>query len=352
MVHTCPKPKYMIPANLKFGSATVSTMLVIAIMGLICWCFVLWYESKKDGFNTEKFFDLVFSSVILSCLIFFILTKIVGYMEIFQPANIFLTLDKELLFSFSVFLTSLLPIFFYSKRWKWSVFRILDIYSLAFTVLALFLLLGNFLVVGDKTYIILFVLFLGLYLFVLRYRGYRLLSGLIFSILLTFIAIAGTLFFRKGGYLLFYPILVTISVVNLYLRGKKTMAKTLIPEDLIAGLKQKLIKKERSLETEQQQLVREDPYLQPGRDTDNAENMDDAMEDVGKNITDARMGIVKSIRIQVKKALAAIKLGKYGTCEVCGKPIDKARLKVYPEATTCIDCATKASSAEEVKEEE
>ena len=79
--------------------------------------------------------------------------------------------------------------------------------------------------------------------------------------------------------------------------------------------------------------------------------MDEVTEDTGKSITDARMGIVKTIRIQVKKALAAIKLGKYGMCEVCGKPIDKARLAAYPEATTCIGCATDISQIEEVKEE-
>jgi RNA polymerase-binding transcription factor DksA len=161
----------------------------------------------------------------------------------------------------------------------------------------------------------------------------------------------GFILFRKGGYLLFYPILVTISMLNLYLRGKKTMAKTLIPDNFIAKIKQILIKKERSLEKTQQQLVREDPYLQQGRDTDNAEVMDEVTEDTGKTITDARMGILKKIRIQVKRALTAIKLGRYGMCEVCGKPIDRARLGAYPEATTCISCATKVSQIEEVKEE-
>jgi DnaK suppressor protein len=57
------------------------------------------------------------------------------------------------------------------------------------------------------------------------------------------------------------------------------------------------------------------------------------------------MGIVRRLRVQVKRALAAIKLGKYGTCEVCGLPIDPARLRVYPEATTCIECSTKISEA-------
>lgn len=130
------------------------------------------------------------------------------------------------------------------------------------------------------------------------------------------------------------------------------MAKSSIPQQFIESLRQKLVSKEKSFEREQQALIKEDPYLQPGRDTDNAETMDEVMEDTGKRVTDARLGIVKNMRIQVRKALAAIKLGKYGKCEICGKPIDKARLEAYPEATTCIDCATDASQIDSLKEDE
>jgi RNA polymerase-binding transcription factor DksA len=76
------------------------------------------------------------------------------------------------------------------------------------------------------------------------------------------------------------------------------------------------------------------------------------MEDTGKAVTDARLDIVKSLRIQVRKALAAIHIGTYGKCEICGNPIDKARLEVYPEATTCIECATDKSQMTEVEEDE
>lgn len=341
----------MLPENINFGFKPVSTMLVITVLAFVCWCFVLWYEAKKDGFNSLKFFDLVFTSVILSGVVFYSVSKLIGWLVIFRPSNPILRLDRELFFGFIVFVLSIAPIFIYGKKWKWSVFRILDIYSLGFSIIVMFLSAGKFLIHGQKEYLILFILLLTLYLFVFRYRGYRVMSGLIFSILLIFLAVVGFVLFRKGGYLLFYPILVTISMLNLYLRGKKTMAKTLVPDNFVARLKQKLIKKERSLEKTQQQLVREDPYLQPGRDTDNAEVMDEVTEDTGKTITDARMGIVKRIRIQVKKALTAIKLGRYGICEVCGKPIDRARLSAYPEATTCINCATDISQIEEAKEE-
>lgn len=37
-------------------------------------------------------------------------------------------------------------------------------------------------------------------------------------------------------------------------------------------------------------------------------------------------------------ALAKIVNGTYGTCERCGQPIPKARLKALPQARLCVAC--------------
>ncbi len=37
----------------------------------------------------------------------------------------------------------------------------------------------------------------------------------------------------------------------------------------------------------------------------------------------------------IRHALAKIEAGTYGQCEICGKPIEPARLKVNPSARTC-----------------
>jgi RNA polymerase-binding transcription factor DksA len=341
----------MLPEYINIGFKPVNSILLISIMGIICWCFVLWFEAKKDGFNTDKFFDLIFLSVISSGLVFYSLKKLIGWLEIYHPSNILLIPDKEMLLSIIVFLVSLLPVLLFSRKWKWSVFRIIDIYAMASSLLLMFFSFGKFLVFGQKEYLILFLLLLFLYLSVMKHRGYKYLSGVVFSIFLFCLVVFSLLFFRKSGYLLFSVLLVTIGIVNLYLRGKKTMNKSIIPEQFIEGLKKKLLSREKSLEKEQQALIKEDPYLQEGRDTDNAETMDEVLEDTGKEVSDARLGIVKSMKIQIRKALAAMKLGRYGTCEVCGKPIDKARLEAYPEATTCIECATNSSQEEDIKED-
>ena len=41
---------------------------------------------------------------------------------------------------------------------------------------------------------------------------------------------------------------------------------------------------------------------------------------------------------EIDRALAKIDAGTYGTCEGCGQPIPKARLKALPYATLCVGC--------------
>jgi len=57
---------------------------------------------------------------------------------------------------------------------------------------------------------------------------------------------------------------------------------------------------------------------------------------------------------QIKEQLAAIghalekfEKGTYGLCEMCGKPIDPARLEALPQAKLCMSC--KAKQAKEAK---
>lgn len=45
---------------------------------------------------------------------------------------------------------------------------------------------------------------------------------------------------------------------------------------------------------------------------------------------------------EIDVALRAAREGKYGICEVCGQPIDPARLEIMPEATMCVSCKAEA----------
>jgi RNA polymerase-binding protein DksA len=45
---------------------------------------------------------------------------------------------------------------------------------------------------------------------------------------------------------------------------------------------------------------------------------------------------------EIDKVLAQIEKGKYGICDVCGKPIAPERMDAMPTATMCIGCQSKS----------
>ena len=68
------------------------------------------------------------------------------------------------------------------------------------------------------------------------------------------------------------------------------------------------------------------------------ESGEDAYEFEGHERITIVLEDLKRALFQVKKALAAVGLGKYGKCERCGRKIEPGRLKALPEATLCLSC--------------
>lgn len=42
---------------------------------------------------------------------------------------------------------------------------------------------------------------------------------------------------------------------------------------------------------------------------------------------------------EIEQAIARRASGSYGTCEICGTPIDAERLRILPHTTRCVRCA-------------
>lgn len=113
------------------------------------------------------------------------------------------------------------------------------------------------------------------------------------------------------------------------------------PKKLIEPIRDFLSREERKLEERKKVLEKEDPFEDTRRLTDNAASDADAAEQSGhERVTALKRGVDRKL-IQVKKALSRIKIGKYGTCEKCGRMIDTDRLMIYPEATICVKCKKK-----------
>ena len=77
-----------------------------------------------------------------------------------------------------------------------------------------------------------------------------------------------------------------------------------------------------------------------------AEFVEQATEGLSQERLDVEQGILEKILMETRLALSKFKIGKYGICENCGRRIERARLKIYPQARYDLDCEKKLSLKE------
>ena len=121
------------------------------------------------------------------------------------------------------------------------------------------------------------------------------------------------------------------------------MAKPVVsfPQKIIKPIAKFLSREAKKLEKRKKDLSQEDPFGDTRRLIDNAASDADAAEQIGHERVRAMQHHLDRKLVQIKKALARIKIGKYGICEKCKKMIDTERLMIMPEATCCIECEKK-----------
>lgn len=95
------------------------------------------------------------------------------------------------------------------------------------------------------------------------------------------------------------------------------------------------------LEKRKKQISKEDPFADTSRVDDNAAPDIEADEQFGHARTSALKTELNKNIIAIRRALTAIKIGKYGICEECGQMIDTDRLIANPAATLCAKDARK-----------
>lgn len=328
----------MLASNIQLLNYQFDQLYFFLGFGFLIFIFNYWLEAKKDGFFEEKGFDFLFSLITFLVVSIFVFDYVIRFLFV----DLRLTKITQSDIAFGSYFVSIVTTYAFAHRlakiYKWSFFRLTDILSLSFVWLPISYFCAQYFFSRDVfllAYIA--VLLLSHYLFS-NIRNVLLRSGYTFT-LLNIIMILVILTYVNDAYsLIFYGIFLTISIANFYLRKRTNMLNT----NFIDLIKQKLLNKEKRITAEQKLLISEDPYMNPGRDTDNAEEMDDAvLEDGAKEVLDRRTDALAAVKVQVRKALAKIKLGKYGICENCGKNIEIARLEAYPEATTCVSCSSK-----------
>ncbi|MFA5776274.1 MAG: TraR/DksA family transcriptional regulator [Patescibacteria group bacterium] len=117
----------------------------------------------------------------------------------------------------------------------------------------------------------------------------------------------------------------------------------IVPPILFRDLVIRLWKRSKELKKEEEMVKGVDSLMHAER-SDDSESADIVSGDVEKTIQEARLDLIQSARLEIRKALAKVKIGTYGMCESCKKPIYLARLKVFPQATMCFECAKKLNN--------
>lgn len=71
----------------------------------------------------------------------------------------------------------------------------------------------------------------------------------------------------------------------------------------------------------------------------NADSKEMAKELEDSEVVDALGNEAREEITKISAALLRLDDGRYGICSECGEPIEADRVKVYPYADECIDCA-------------
>ena len=319
------------------GGLHFQTIWLFTAASAIAFGYIIFLLSEDRLLPTEKVFDLLGFAALAGVVVGKITDLVLSLGQGFSGINFW-----------GAILPALLTIFYFAKRFKLSRIQVIDNLSLAaIPALAIFWL-GKLIVAGITTV----NLFSAVWL---------ILATLVFWQTAKKIQLAGFYFLAAGGILAVFDIVKTILVVDLLtvkifdlaissliltivivILYKKNNRKFFEIVKMVGGktlekIKRLLSRQRKTLETELATLKKDDPLITDTR-TESRESGDDAYKAEGhERITVVREELKKGLS-QVKKALAAIGVGKYGKCERCGKPIEPRRLKVLPQATLCFSC--------------
>jgi len=115
------------------------------------------------------------------------------------------------------------------------------------------------------------------------------------------------------------------------------------PEKVLEPVRKFLAQELSKLKSQKKQVEADDPFADESRTANNSAPDFEADEQFGHARSEAVGREINKRMIQIKKALARVRIGRYGICEKCDQFIDTKRLMVYPETTRCVKCMQKKS---------
>lgn len=331
----------MIPQSFLIAGFSFSTFGIFIVLALLLGAYVIWSRGVGDGFDSNTIIDSILISSVLALFfgrLIYASYSFTKFKEVLFHIFNFSNPGIDLVSAFFVFIFTILTI---TKIKKYSLYRMLDnfvlggLISISIYFFSLALLYSN-----TKTIFYSSVLFF-VFIFLYAFKKSNYVSGIISSVALIFLG--SLIFVSRGDFfaLIFSLFLITLGIAILFkrLRYKSMKFDVYLNKDFLTKIRNKLAKKEKELEKDEVLLTKEEGGF--GKVEASAEVEDSAYEGARRVDDDILKKSIREMRHQIKRALARIHFGNYGVCEVCHKPIDRARLLAMPQATMCVDCAEK-----------
>ena len=119
-----------------------------------------------------------------------------------------------------------------------------------------------------------------------------------------------------------------------------TMAETKLTKKEITDLRVRLEEERIQLDA-QLTTIEEDSFASTQSDSSGDVGLDDEPADAGTATFEREKDLsiennVRDLLHKIDRALKRIDDGTYGICDICGKPIEKARVKALPYVDLCI----------------
>ena len=119
-----------------------------------------------------------------------------------------------------------------------------------------------------------------------------------------------------------------------------TMAETRLTKKELADLRIRLVEERVQLDM-QLTTIENDSFASTQSDSSGDVGLDDEPADAGTATFEREKDLsiennVRDLLHKIDRALKRMDDGTYGICDVCGKPIEKARVKALPYVDLCI----------------
>lgn len=352
----------------------INIIPLFILIAVVVSLFLFWKRAVAEGFSESKAWDFSLGTLFFG-LIFGRIYKLIWNFQLLEGnyLNFFKLWSGDLAYAGALAGAGVFSLYLVIRN-KWSIYKILDILviplAIGRTIIALGYFVGGYnkplalyeLLASVSVLLILVILsslkvFIGFwgvfgfslifiqdFVFSLIRSEKHLVFGVNVDALITLAFLVLTLVgllkrFKKLGFAnifnLFKNMKVTFKNIKNPLKKKAKLS-----DSFVSNAHEKLEKEDKSLEHQEQEVKKSDPFLNKERLSSN-EYLDDAQEDIGKASVDRSSYSLAKMQIQVRRALAKIHLGTYGICEKCGKEIQMARLQAFPATTLCKDCAEK-----------